>query len=77
MTKSELAYKFDTGLDPVFFVGSDSYALDDDDSVLYEYCCRIDDFPPEYVIDNNVHIPDPAYVRWLEEKVEELTALKK
>ena len=77
MTKSELAYKFDTGLDPVFFVGSDSYALDDDDSAPCEDCCRVDDLPDEYVVDNNVRIPDPAYIRWLEEKVEELTALKK
>ena len=39
--------------------------------------CDVGDFPNEYVIDSDVYIPDPAYVRWLEEKVEELTALKK
>ena len=72
MTKSELAYKLDTGFDATFNIESDFYVPDDDDSAPSEYCCRVDALPNEYVIYNNVHIPDPAYVRWLEEKVEEL-----
>jgi len=76
MTKSKLAYKQDTGFDATFNIESDIYTPDDDDCAPSVYCCRVDDFTNEYVIDRHIiYVPDPAYVRWLEEKVEGLLKL--
>lgn len=65
MTKSELAYKLDTGFDPTFYVGSESMRSENGYGPKHDYC-DVGDFPNEYVIDSDVYIPDPAYVRWLE-----------
>jgi hypothetical protein len=72
MTNPKLAYKRDTGFDATFYVESEVM----DSSCTRCDACHVDCFPIEYVIDNDVYVPDPSYVRWLEEKYEELIQLK-
>jgi hypothetical protein len=88
MNKTELQYKFDTGNSPIIEIKSDFMCYVDVDElekagreeILHELrkhtpqtlSIEIVKLPTNYTLASNARIPAPAYVKWLEEKLETL-----
>lgn len=66
MRKSHLLYKQDIGSYPK------THEIDSMHDSDYGQIVTLDDLPAEFVNGDTLKLPDPEYIQWLENKVEEL-----